>query len=88
MSILLNDVYGQVEGGENEKKIVEDTLEELYHEYVRILDQSSSTTSTSSSVLGMRSLYDDTSSKSTIRNKLREKLKMEVSGIMDSKSEL
>ncbi|KAL4564933.1 hypothetical protein LXL04_029009 [Taraxacum kok-saghyz] len=49
---------------------------------------SSTISSTSSSVLGTRSSYDDTSSNSTIRNKLREKLKMEMSGTMDSKSEL
>lgn len=86
--ILLNYVYGQVEG-EKMKKVVEDALEELYQQYVRTLDQSSSTTSsTSSSVLGTRSSYDDTSSKSSIRNKLREMLKMETSGIMDSKREL
>ena len=89
MSILFTDVYGNVDGTKM-KKAVEDALEELYNEYA-IIHASSfmmESSSDSSSILGKRLTSDDIVSKPTIRNKLREKLKMEMNGTMDSKTEL
>ncbi|KAJ0780625.1 putative HAT dimerization domain, ribonuclease H-like superfamily, hAT-like transposase, RNase-H [Helianthus annuus] len=81
LNLLFIDRYGK-ELAEKNLKIVMDSMSELYNEYIRIHSQCSSTTTTTessdSSTLGKRQNLEDTTSKSHLRNKLREQMQTQT----------
>ncbi|KAJ0490690.1 putative HAT dimerization domain, ribonuclease H-like superfamily, hAT-like transposase, RNase-H [Helianthus annuus] len=79
LNLLFVDCYGKELAKEN-LKLVMDSMNELYNEYIRIHSHSSSTTieSSDSSILGKRQKPEDTTPKTQLRNKLREMMQTQT----------